>query len=191
MTRENGKQNLIALGIEAPTDEQITNYLNQVCGETRREKERADKYKADSDENAELKKQLEDIANANLTEVEKANKETEKANGLIADLQKQIKAMETKTSLAELGIVGEQAEKLINADGIVDFAVLGQIISERETKASSLKEKELLQNTPNPEGGNTNSGKDEKSEAEKIAETIGKSMAESNKFANDVLSQYT
>ena len=29
MTREEAKQNLIALGIEEPTDAQVTNYLNQ------------------------------------------------------------------------------------------------------------------------------------------------------------------
>ena len=29
MTREEARQNLIALGIEAPTDAQVTNYLNQ------------------------------------------------------------------------------------------------------------------------------------------------------------------
>ena len=29
MTREEAKQNLVALGIEEPTDAQVTNYLNQ------------------------------------------------------------------------------------------------------------------------------------------------------------------
>ena len=30
MTREQAKANLVACGIEEPTEEQITNYLNQV-----------------------------------------------------------------------------------------------------------------------------------------------------------------
>lgn len=188
MTREQAKQNLIALGVAEPTDEAVTNYLNQLGGETKREKERADKYKADSEKMVELQKQLDDLNNANLTEIEKAQKETELANSQIADLQKQIKAMTTKTSLAELGIIGEQAEKLINADGAIDFTVLGQIITERETKASSLKEQEILKGTPNPEGGNKNG---EKTEADIIAESIGKSMADSNKTATDIIAQYT
>lgn len=60
--------------------------------------------------------------------------------------------MQRKNELANLGIVGETADKLFNEDGSVDFLVLGQIISERETTAKSLKEKELLDKTPNPEG---------------------------------------
>ena len=30
MTREQAKQNLIAIGVAEPTDEQVSNYLNQV-----------------------------------------------------------------------------------------------------------------------------------------------------------------
>lgn len=189
MSREQAKANLVAIGIENPSDEQITNYLNQLGGETKREKERADKYKADSEKMVELQKQLDDLNNANLTEIEKAQKETENANSQIAELQKQIKSFEVKAKLAELGIVGEQAEKLINADGVVDFSVLGQIITERENTASSLKEQEILAKTPNPKGGNRQNG--EKTEAEIVAESIGKSMADSNKTATDIIAQYT
>lgn len=35
MTREQAKKNLIALGVAEPTDEQVTNYLNQHNGEVR------------------------------------------------------------------------------------------------------------------------------------------------------------
>lgn len=38
MTREQAKQNLIAIGVAEPTDEQVSNYLNQVNGETKRRK---------------------------------------------------------------------------------------------------------------------------------------------------------
>lgn len=192
MTRVQASENLKAIGIEEPTEEQISNYLDQLGGETKREKDRAEKYKADANRVAELEKQLEDINNQNLSDVEKAQKETAVAKEQIADLQKKIKSMETRTALAELGIVGEQAEKLINEDGAVDFAVLGQIISERETKAKSLKEKELLAGTPNPEGeGGNSDDADKLSEAESFAKDIGKTFADNNKTANDVLAQYT
>ena len=42
MTREQAKQNLIAIGVAEPTDEQVSNYLNQVNGETKKEKDKAD-----------------------------------------------------------------------------------------------------------------------------------------------------
>ena len=45
MTREQAKQNLIAIGVAEPTDEQVSNYLNQVNGETKKEKARADRHK--------------------------------------------------------------------------------------------------------------------------------------------------
>lgn len=38
MTREQAKQNLIAIGVAEPTDEQVSNYLNQVNGETKKRK---------------------------------------------------------------------------------------------------------------------------------------------------------
>ena len=36
MTREQAKQNLISIGISEPTDEQVSNYLNQLNGETKK-----------------------------------------------------------------------------------------------------------------------------------------------------------
>ena len=40
MTREQAKQNLIGIGIAEPTDEQITNYLNQIGAETKSYKDK-------------------------------------------------------------------------------------------------------------------------------------------------------
>lgn len=190
MSRTQASDFLKTLGIEEPTEEQITNYLNAVNGAIKTEKDRADKLKADAAMVDDLKAQIEAMNNQNLTDVEKANKETEKANIQIAELEKQIKQMQTKTKLAELGITGETADSFFNEDGSLNFDILGQIISEREKNASSLKEKELLKKTPNPEGGNNPSG-DEKTEAEKVAINIGKMMADSNKESADILSQYT
>ena len=73
MTREQAKQNLILIGVAEPTDEQVSNYLNQVNGETKKEKDRADGYKAKADKADELQTQLDEIEAGNLTEVEKVN----------------------------------------------------------------------------------------------------------------------
>ena len=189
MTREQAQANLKAIGIDEPTKEQIDNYLNQLNGETKREKDRADKYKSDADKMVELQKQLDEIQNKNLSDIEKAQAENVKANEQIAQLQKDIRSMENKAKLAELGIIGEQAQTLIGDDGSLDFNILGQIITEREQKASALKEKEILENTPDPRQHQDDGIK--KTEADVIAETIGKTFAESNKVATDILSQYT
>ena len=158
MNRTQAMENLKSLGIEEPTDEQITSYLNTVHGESNKEKQRAEAYKAQADKADELKRKLDDLNNANLSEVEKANKATEDANNQIAELNKKIAMMEMKAQLAEKGIVGEDADKLIGADGKLDIEVLGKIISDRETASANAKEKELLDSTPDPKGNNAGGG---------------------------------
>ena len=174
MTREQAKANLISYGVTEPTDEQVTNYLNTVNGEIKKEKDRADRYKLDADKASELQKQLDEIANNNLSEVEKANKATEDAMAQVAALQKRIDRAEQLKALAEKGIAGEQAEKLISEDGKLDFEVLGQIISERESAAMVAKEKEIANNQGNPNGGSNGGGNnpDDKPEDVKNAESI-------------------
>lgn len=189
MTRQQAKENLIAIGIAEPTDEQITNYLNQVNGESKKEKDKAEKYKADAEKAEELQKQLDDLNNQNLSEVEKANKERDDALNSVTTLQNQIKAMELKTKFAEKGIAGEQAEKLLQSlnDGNFDVDILGQIISEKETAAAQAKEKEIADKSTNPGGGSVGGKEDTRTNAEKIA---------SNLFGNtgqksDIISHYT
>jgi len=171
MTREQAKATLISCGVAEPTDEQITNYLNTVNGEIKKEKDRADRYKADADKAAELQQKLDEIANQNLSEVEKANKSTEEALRQNAELQKRLDRMEQMNKLAEKGIIGEQAEKLIDGDGKLDFEVLGQIISDRENAAKVAKEQEIANNQGNPGGGQPDP-KDATPEDVKNAESI-------------------
>lgn len=190
MNREQATANLKSIGIEEPTQEQITNYLNQVNGETKREKDRADKYKADAELTAQLQAKIDEINNANLSELEKANLQTETANKKIAELEKDIKIMNLKTSLAENGIVGEDADNIVNglSAGTFDANALGSLISKKVELAVAEKEKEFLLNTPNPNGGTGNP--DEKSDAEKLAEKIGGTIGGDNKVSTDVVSKY-
>lgn len=190
MNREQATANLKSIGIEEPTQEQITNYLNQVNGETKREKDRADKYKADAELTAQLQAKIDEINNANLSELEKANLQTETANKKIAELEKDIKIMNLKTSLAENGIVGEDADNIVNglSAGTLDANALGSLISKKVELAVAEKEKEFLLNTPNPNGGTGNP--DEKTDAEKLAEKIGGAIGGDNKVSTDVVSKY-
>lgn len=172
MTREQAKENLTKLGIAEPSEEQVTNYLNTVNGEAKREKDRADRYKVDADKASELQKKLDEIANQNLSDIEKANKATEEAQSQVAALQKRIDRMEQLKKLAEKGIAGEQAEKLLSEDGVIDFDVLGQIISEKEAAAKTAKEQEIANNQGNPGGGVASGKEDEKPKDVENAEKI-------------------
>ena len=185
MTREKAKQNLVAIGIESPTDEQITNYLNQLNGETRYERERADNLKDKASKADELQQQIDEMNSANQTDNEKLQTALDKANAQIASMQKEMARTKLLNSLAGKGITGDDAEKLVTEDGVLDVEVLGKIISERETSAAANKEKELLQQTPNPDGGK--GGEDGKTSAEKLVETLIPKKDASN---NSIINQY-
>ena len=181
MTRED----VLKLFPEA-TDEQITNLLNKNNQEVVREKEKVEQYKAKANKADELQSQLDSLNNQNLSEIEKANAERDKALNSVADLEKTIKSMQLKTGLAEQGIIGEQADKLIESfnGGNFDTALLGQIIVEKNKTAIADYEKEVLKKTPNPFGSGI--GDDNKTTAEKIAEK----MFSGRKQENNILSHY-
>lgn len=169
------------------TDEQISAILNQTHEELNKEKKKAESLKGDAKRATELQAELDRINEEKLSDIDKANKATETANNRVAELEKQMKQMQIKTQLAEKGIVGEQAEKLFNADGELDFDVLGQIITDRENAAATAKEQEIAKNAPNP-GGGTPEGQNNKTDAEKIAEKLAANNKQN--ADNDILSHY-
>lgn len=189
MTREQAKQNLIGFGIAEPTDEQITNYLNQIGAETKGYKEKLASAGDKDNRIAELEKELEKINKQNMSDIELANAERDKALSSVANLEKQIEQMITKAELAKLGITGEVADTLVSGSGKLDFATLGQIISDREKNAVSEYEKKTLESTPNPNG---NKGKEEpqKTEAEQIAENLGKVASATSKDSEAIIASY-
>ena len=189
MTREQAKQNLILIGVVEPTDEQVSNYLNQVNGETKKEKDRADGYKAKADTADSLQKQLDEIQAGNLTELEKANKALETANQQIATLQKDKAVRDLREkAMTDFKITAEQAKTVVKEDGSFDTTSLGKIISDMKANAIAEYEKNALNNTPNPSnGGNNNDGDTgNKTNAEKIAESLISDAPKSN----NILSHY-
>lgn len=190
MTREQAKQNLIAIGVAEPTDEQVSNYLNQVNAETKKEKDRADGYKAKADTADGLQKQLDELQAGNLTELEKANKALDTANQQIAELQKNnaIRDLREK-AMTDFKVTAEQAKTIVKEDGSFDTAELGKIMSEKETAAAQAKEQEIANGSTNPGGGTAGgdkAGTDNKTNAEKIAESLISNAPKNN----DVLSHY-
>lgn len=178
------------------TDEQITNYLNQHNSEianVRTEAEKkASKYKDDAEKAKDLQRQLDEINDKNLSDIEKSEKALAEANEKIAKLEKAQRIADLKAELtSELKINAEQIEKLVDEDGNINHKVLGQIMSEKESAAAQAKEAEIANGSTNPSGGSGgNSGGDDKTEAEQYAINLGKEQAESIKTAKSVLDNY-
>ena len=192
MTRAEVKELMKSWGIEEPTDEQITDYLNRMQKEVKTAEDKANRYKADADKVKDLEKQIEELNSANLTDIEKANKATEDAMNKVADLEKTVKQMKQLKALAEVGIVGEDAEGLFGEDGSLNIEKLGEIIGAREKAAVDVYKKEALDSTPAPDDkGNPDDGDDkgdpltkdivDRAVASKKAETEAVSIIDSYK----------
>lgn len=187
MTREQAKQNLIAIGVAEPTDEQVSNYLNQVNGETKKEKDKADQYKAKAGNADELQKKLDELEVGNLTELEKANKALDTANQQIAELQKKNAIRDLcEKAMTDFKVTAEQAKKIVKEDGSFDTAELGKIMSEKETAAAQAKEQEIANNSTNPGGGMAGKENENKTTAEKLVEKLYGVQKQNN----DILSHY-
>lgn len=165
MTREEAKQNLVALGIEEPTEAQVTNYLNQFHGNKTAPVQNP--VPANNPQNDPAPNQPQD------------DEEIRKLQEQIATLQKENIKKDIKAYAAEKGLTGEQAEKVLSAfqdnlevaKGAIDS--MSQIISDKETAAAQKKEQEIADGSLNPGGGSGKGGKDdEKPEDVKNAENI-------------------
>lgn len=189
MTRNQAKGNLISLGIEEPTDEQITAYLNSVNGESQ-------KYKEKANQAEELQKQLDEINQQGMSEAEKAKADFEKAQETIASLQKQLNRSTAEGILKGAGLAEEDYKDFIDSmvfddnEATKNFAnqFVG-IISKQKQAATDQAKKDLLDNTPTP-GTHESEEKDTKSRAEKVAEQLASTANASAKASNDVMAQY-
>ena len=167
------REDLIAMGLsEENADKIMADYGSSV----QRAKAKVDEYKTKADKAEELQKQLDDIEQGKLTEVEQANKNLEKANARIAELEKaQAIATQRADAASKFNVTAEQAAQIVKDDGSFDYDVLGKIISEKETAAAQAKEQEIAKGSTNPGGGTAgNSGinVNNKTNAEKIAESL-------------------
>lgn len=165
MTREEARLNLVALGIEEPTDAQVTNYLNQ--------------FHSNRNPNPTPAPQPTPSPNpAPNPEPTPANDEE------LANMRRQIEELQRENARKDIlayavskGLTGEQVQKVLNAfvDN-VDAAKsaidsIGQIISENRESAARAKEQEIAGQAGNPGGGNNNQVND-KPEDVKNAESI-------------------
>lgn len=187
MTREQAKQNLLTIGIETPTEEQVTSYLNQLNGETQRERTRADRYKADAEKTAELQAQLDTISKQNMTDSEKAKAEHEQALERIAGLESVLRQKDIAVYASSKNLVGDNVSRILDAFGDnVDTAkaaidVISELIEATDKAARDDEKKQLLSSTPSPYG--VTGGAETKPADVKNAENIslGRSAAQKDK----------
>lgn len=181
------REELKALGL---SDEQIEKVMAENGKDVQKLHADIEKYKADADKASELQKKLDELEEGKLSEVEKAQKENEKMAERIAELEKRELISNRKSdAMAKFNITKEQVDKVIGEDGNLNFEELGKIISEKEVASANAKEQELAKNASNP-GGSGAGGSEEKTEAEKIAESLGKSAMEANKASETVVNSY-
>lgn len=173
--RNMNREKLKELGL---TDEQIEAIMSDHGKSIQAEKAKLEGYKSDSLKLVELTKQLEAMKKAQADK----DKDLSAKDTAYDDLKKQfdelqadLKLKELKANLAEKGIIGDDAEKLVSSlsGGSIDVSILGEIIANREKSAVDAKVKELTDGATNPNGGKAkSSGDDEKPDDVKNAETI-------------------
>ena len=152
MSREEAKQFLINSGVAEPTDEAISNLLNTIHSSVKSAEDKALKYKAEADKVRDLEAKLDEINNEKLTDAEKSAKAVEDANKKVAELEKTVSSMKLLNSLAEIGIVGDDATSLFSEDGSLNTEKLGEILTAREKNAVDVYKKQALDSTPSPDG---------------------------------------
>ena len=106
----------------------------------------------------------------------------------VAELQKTVKAMELSKSLAEIGIVGDDATQLVNEDGSLNTAKLGEILSTREKTAVASYQKKVLDETPSPSGGKPQE-EDKDAEVQEIAKSYA-DRVKADTVAKDIVNSY-
>lgn len=210
MTREQAKQVLIGMGIEEPSDEQVTKYLDSVTGEVKKEKDKNTSLKEKADKAEALQKELDELKQQNMTDAEKQEaerkKEKEAMDKELADLKaalaesnKKALTSEITSAFANAGISIETYASAIKAfasmpaDKSEDVmnevkAFVDGISAANKTALETAKaawEEETLKSTPNPGGGAGDSNETKKSDASEYAKAYSARMNPEIKPADD------
>lgn len=171
MTREE----LIAMGL---SEEQADKVIAEHAKGIQAANAKADKYKTDAQKAADLQKQLDEIEQKNLSDLEKEKKARETAEMQAANLQKQLTQVAVEGIFAKANLTGEEFAGIIGALSGLDLEtaktnaesfVSG--ISKRDEANKTQWRKETFEETPNPGAGDPNKGGDsgEKSAAAEYA----------------------
>lgn len=194
MTREKARTNLIALGIEEPTKEQIDGYLNSFQDDVQREKDAAKELKEKADKYDEAQRLLDEEKTKNLTAEEKIQAAIDAANVEKANFAKASNKLAVEKILLGAGLVEEDYKDLI--DGIVSdnkeastklATSLATMLSGKISSTEAKVKQEMLDANPLPPG--TGGTPDLKTEAEKIASSLAKSSVDTTQ-ATSIIDNY-
>ena len=210
MTREQAKQVLIGMGIEEPSDEQVSKYLDSVTGEVKKEKDKNASLQEKANKAADLEKELEELKQQNMTDAERQEderrKEKEAVDKELADLKaalaesnKKALTSEITSAFANAGLSTEAYASAIKAFASMPADKSEDIMKEVKTfvdgisaenkntldTAKAAWEKEALEKTPNPGGGTGNGKTEKKSEASEYAKAYSARMNPETKPADD------
>lgn len=198
MTREQAKKNLISFGIEEPSEEQITNYLNQVNGETQKEKDKAEKLKEKADQYDETQRLLEEEKQKNMTAEEKLVEAERIANEKAIEFAKKANRLDAEKILLDAGLTSEDYESFI--DGIVSenneqtktlaTSLAGTFKAKNEAALQKAKQELLDAGGVGDEGGTGGTDGDEKTADVEFAEDIAKSFSSNNETSKSVFENY-
>lgn len=195
------------------TDDQITSFLNQSNSDVAKEKAKNQKLKEDAEKAKALETELEELKQQNMTEAEKAELERQKEKSenekRISDLEKALaesnrKALssEITSAFANAGLSAETYASAIKAFSSMPADKSEDVMKEVKTfvdgiseankaaldNAKSEWEKSVLDNTPNPGGGNPDKGQkkdDNDSPAAKYAKAYSARMNPKTEPADD------
>lgn len=207
MTREQAKQVLIGMGIEEPSDEQVSKYLDSVTGEVKKEKDKNTSIKEKADKAEALQKELDELKQQNMTDAEKAELERQKEKAAnekrisdletaLANSQKEALTGKITSIFASAGMKGDAYTGAIKAFSVLPAedalneaqSFVDGISTENKTALETAKaawEKEALENTPNPGGGAGGGKETKKSEASEYAKAYSARMNPEIKPADD------
>ena len=137
------------------------------------------------------------LQEAGLTDAEKAAKALADAETAKIEFAKKSNRLEAEKILVAAGLTEEDYKDLI--DGIVSdneestkamATSLAGMVSKQKDAAIQKTKEELMDDTPTPGGSGGTGGDDEKTEAEKFAETMVKDNAANTKGADDIIGAY-
>ena len=193
------------------TDEQITSFLNQSNSDVAKEKAKNQKLKEDAEKAKALETELEELKQQNMTDAEKAELERQKEKAAnekrISDLENALATSQKRALVSEIASIFAKAglSETTYASAIEAFSLM-PVESKPEEMAKSFVngvseenkntletaksewEKSVLDNTPNPGGGNPDKGQkkdDNDSPAAKYAKAYSARMNPKTEPADD------
>lgn len=185
------REELTALGLEADVIEKIMASHGKDVQSLNAQLEQA---KSGSAEAETLRQQLEELQTQGMTESEKASKAISEAQKQNEKLLAELSEMKFRQALADQGITGEMAEGITKAFANKDFSSIaesiGKIASDNKTLGATEKEQEIAKNSINPNGGKPEGDDKEKTEEDKLIESVMAQMKGGASSTADIVNNY-